>query len=55
VVENDATAGNTGIARFLAGVACDQVWFLRSGNHLEASIIGTADKFLLKDWYRGTQ
>ncbi|MFN8549567.1 MAG: calcium-binding protein, partial [Candidatus Eisenbacteria bacterium] len=55
LVENDATAGNTDIAKFLAGVAHDQVWFLRSGNNLEASIIGTADAFILKDWYLGTQ
>lgn len=55
VVENDATAGNTDIAKFLAGVAQDQVWFLRSGNNLEASIIGTTDAFILKDWYLGTQ
>jgi Ca2+-binding RTX toxin-like protein len=55
VVENDASVGNSDVARFLAGVAHDQVWFLRSGNHLEASIIGTADKFVLKDWYLGSQ
>jgi len=55
VVENDSTAGNTDVATFLAGVAHDQVWFLRSGNNLEASIIGTADAFILKDWYLGTQ
>jgi len=55
VIENDASAGNTDIARFLTGVAHDQVWFLRAGNNLEASIIGTADKVILKDWYLGTQ
>ena len=55
VVENDSTSGNTDIAKFLAGVANDQVWFLRSGNNLEASIIGTSDKFILKDWYLGSQ
>ena len=51
VVENDATAGNTDIAQFLTGVAADQIWFQHVGNNLEASIIGTADKLVVKDWY----
>ncbi len=51
VVENDATAGNIDVAKFLAGVAHDQVWLLRSGNNLEASILGTADRFIVQDWY----
>jgi Ca2+-binding RTX toxin-like protein len=55
VVENDATAGNNDIAQFLAGVVREQVWFLRAGNNLEASIIGTSDKLIVKDWYLGTQ
>ncbi len=55
VVENDAGSGNLDIARFLAGVAHDQVWFLRSGNNLETSIIGTGDKFVIRDWYLGGQ
>jgi Ca2+-binding RTX toxin-like protein len=53
VTENDATAGNTDIARFLAGVATDQIWFRHVGNDLEASIIGTADKLTVKNWYSG--
>jgi Ca2+-binding RTX toxin-like protein len=55
VAENDATSGNSDVARFLAGVAHDQIWFLRSGNNLEASIIGTGDKFVLSNWYLGSQ
>ena len=54
VVENDATAGNTDIAQFLAGVASDQIWFQKVGNNLEASIIGTSDKLVARDWYLGT-
>ena len=53
VVENDATVGNTDIAQFLTGVAADQIWFQHVGNNLEASIIGTADKLVVKDWYLG--
>lgn len=56
-VENDATAGTTDVARFLSGVAYDQLWFARpSGtNNLEISIIGTSDKLTIKDWYKGSQ
>ncbi|MCQ8118298.1 hypothetical protein NP589_12750 [Methylomonas sp. WSC-7] len=54
VVENDVTAGNTDIAQFLSGITADQLWFIHSGNNLEANIIGTSDKLVLKDWYTGT-
>ncbi|MGA7180532.1 MAG: calcium-binding protein [Thiobacillaceae bacterium] len=53
VVENDATAGNADIAQFLSDVAADQIWFRHVGNNLEASIIGTSDKLVIKDWYTG--
>jgi hypothetical protein len=52
-VENDTTAGNTDIAQFLSGVAADQIWFQHVNNNLEVSIIGTADKLVVKDWYLG--
>ncbi|TXI48462.1 MAG: hypothetical protein E6Q50_10770 [Lysobacter sp.] len=57
VVENDTTAGNYDIARFLTGVAFDQLWFSRPGgsNNLEIAIIGTTDKLVIKDWYLGAQ
>jgi Ca2+-binding RTX toxin-like protein len=57
VVENDATAGNTDVARFLTGVAYDQLWFSRpsGSNNLEITIIGTSDKLVIKDWYLGAQ
>lgn len=57
VVENDTTAGNYDIARFLTGVAFDQLWFSRpsGSNNLEIAIIGTTDKLVIKDWYLGTQ
>ncbi|MDO8890909.1 MAG: calcium-binding protein [Sulfurimicrobium sp.] len=53
-VENDATAGNTDIAQFLAGVTADQIWFKKATNNLEVSIIGTSDKLVIKDWYLGS-
>ncbi|HQS98768.1 MAG: hypothetical protein B7Y26_05395 [Hydrogenophilales bacterium 16-64-46] len=54
VIENDTTAGNSDIAQFLSGVSAEQIWFQKVGNHLEASIIGTSDKLVIKDWYLGT-
>lgn len=53
MVENDATAGNTDMLSFGAGIASNQLWFRHTGNDLEVSIIGTADKATLQDWYSG--
>ena len=53
IVENDSTPENADSATFLDGVASDQIWFRRVGNNLEASIIGTSDALVLRDWYRG--
>jgi Ca2+-binding RTX toxin-like protein len=53
IVENDTTPGNSDSAIVLDGVATDQIWFRRVGNNLEASVIGTSDAFVLRDWYRG--
>ena len=55
IQENDATVGNTDVMSFLAGVTSDQIWFRHVGNDLEVSIIGTADKALVQNWYLGTQ
>ena len=49
-----ATAGNTDVAQFMTSVATNQLWFQHTGNNLEVSIIGTADKLVVKDWYLGT-
>jgi Ca2+-binding RTX toxin-like protein len=57
VVENDAAAGNYDVAKFLTGIAFDQLWFRRptGSNNLEITIIGTSDKMVVKDWYLGAQ
>lgn len=55
VTENDTTAGNTDVARFDATVSNDQLWFAKSGNNLEVSIIGTTDKLTMTNWYLGSQ
>jgi Ca2+-binding RTX toxin-like protein len=54
IVENDATAGNADLAQFMAGISTDQIWLRHVGNNLEASIIGTADKFTFENWYLGS-
>lgn len=55
ITENDATVGNTDIAKFDATVANNQLWFVKVGNNLEVSIIGTTDKFVMTNWYLGSQ
>lgn len=54
VQENAATAGNTDVAWFDAGIATDQLWFQQVGVNLEASVIGSADKFTFSNWYLGS-
>ncbi len=55
ITENDATLGNTDLARLGAGITTDQLWFTKVGNNLEVSIIGTTDKFTINSWYVGSQ
>ena len=55
ITENDTTSGNTDVARFDVGIAADQLWFTKTGNNLDVSIIGTTDKFTLSNWYLGNQ
>jgi len=49
VVENDTTAGNADMAQFLSGISVNQIWFQHTGNNLEVSVIGTADRLVIKD------
>ena len=53
ITETDATAGNTDMAKFEAGVATNQLWFRQVANNLEVSIIGASDKFNISNWYSG--
>jgi Ca2+-binding RTX toxin-like protein len=52
LIEDDATAGNSDLVLFGAGIAADQLWFRKHGNSLEASIIGTADTLTVKQWFK---
>jgi len=54
IIDYDPTPGNTDVARFLADITSDQLWFRQMGNNLEVSIIGTDDTLTIRDWYSGT-
>ena len=53
--ENDATAGNTDVVQFLAGISSEQIWLRQVGTDLQVSIIGSGDQVLLANWYLGSQ
>ncbi|MGH6648939.1 calcium-binding protein, partial [Aquabacterium sp.] len=46
-----ADAGGMDQLSVLAGVTADQLWLRHVGNNLELSVIGTADKFTINNWY----
>ena len=56
---DSSTNGNSGaggdVAKFGSGITISQLWFKKSGNDLEVSISGTADKLTVSDWYKGSQ
>jgi Ca2+-binding RTX toxin-like protein len=54
IQENDSTAGNTDRLQFQGYIYADQLWFEQSGNDLKVSVIGTADKTVVQNWYLGT-
>ncbi|MDP1573035.1 MAG: calcium-binding protein, partial [Pseudomonadota bacterium] len=54
ISDYDSSSGNQDTARFGAGINYDQLWLKRSGNNLEASVIGTADKVTIQNWYAGS-
>ncbi len=53
--ESDTTVGNQDMLSFDSTVAFDQLWFKRVGNNLEVSVIGTADKLTVSNWYVSSQ
>ncbi len=54
VQENDATTGVLDRVQFGANIAQADTVFTRTGNDLTASIAGTSDQLVVKDWYLGT-
>jgi len=53
IQENDSTANDLDYVLWQSGVAYDQLWFKQVENNLEVSIVGTRDKVVLQDWYKG--
>ena len=53
ITDQDSTAGNTDLVQFGKNINSDQLWFTRSGNNLAVSVIGTADKVTIQNWYSG--
>ncbi|MCU4120722.1 calcium-binding protein, partial [Variovorax sp. N23] len=51
VYDYDTTSGNVDAVQFAAGTAADQLWFARSGSDLVLSVIGTADRVTVSNWY----
>jgi hypothetical protein len=52
-VDTDNTAGNADLLLLDAGIDVDQLWFRHVGSALEISVIGTADKVTVSNWYGG--
>ena len=53
ITDTDSTNNNDTL-QLLAGIAKDQLWFSRSGQNLDVSIIGTNDKVTVNNWYAGS-
>jgi Ca2+-binding RTX toxin-like protein len=49
--DNDESADNIDVVSIGAGVSSDQIWLRRVDSDLELSIIGTADKITVSNWY----
>ena len=54
IQENDTTAGVVDIVTFGSGIVQTDIAFTKVGNDLQAAIIGTSDKLVVKDWYLGS-
>nr|WP_318293740.1 calcium-binding protein [Pseudomonas cichorii] len=50
-ISNYDTGSSTDVLQFGADVSLEDLWFRRSGNDLEVSIIDTSDKVLVSNWY----
>jgi len=50
----DATAGNSDKLVFEGAISSTQLWLSRAGSSLVVSVIGTADKFTVLNWYLGS-
>ena len=55
IVENDPAADAVDTLHFEAGIAASQLWWRKTGNNLEVSVIGSSDKVTLSNWYLGAE
>jgi len=57
IFENDSAVNVVDQLVTLAGIAYDQLWFTHpsGSNDLEISVIGTTDKVVIQDWYKGSR
>lgn len=53
IVENDSTWFNSDLLK-ISDAKSNQLWFTRSGNNLDVSVIGTQDRVTIQDWYLGS-
>lgn len=55
IVDMDYMAGySPDLLQFQGDISSSQLWFRQAGYDLEVSVIGTADKTVVQDWYTGT-
>jgi|GEM_PF-1822643 len=55
IIEADASAGHRDQVLFGETIAHDQLWLQRVGDDLQLSIIGTADRLTVQNWFLGAQ
>lgn len=53
IVDNDSTWFNSDLLK-ITGAKSSQLWFSRSGNNLDVSVIGTKDQVTIQDWFLGS-
>jgi len=54
VADHDPAAVNTDVASFGTGISSEQLWFAKSGNDLQVSVIGTTYTLTISNWYLGS-
>lgn len=53
IVDYDKSSGNVDVVLFGEGISKDQLWFSKKGNDLEVTLLGTTDKLVVSNWYKG--
>ena len=53
-IRNNDSAGDSVDTLQFNGIAHDELWFSRKGNHLLVDVVGSDDQVRVKNWYRET-